>query len=142
MHKLTIFLIALMFSGTLRADILVIVNAQNPVSALEKKQVVDLFMGRVSAFPDGGAAQTLDLKTGSPLRADFYKRLTGKSEAQVDAYWATLVFAGRMSPPKQFTDDHALIGEVTKNKMAIAYVARQSLPGGVKIVMELTQTAQ
>ncbi|PUA28681.1 MAG: hypothetical protein B0W54_16355 [Cellvibrio sp. 79] len=119
-----------------------IVNAHNPVVTLEKKQVVDLFMGRVSAFPGGGAAQTLDLKTGTPLRADFYKRLTGKSEAQVDAYWATLVFAGRMSPPKQFADDREVIGEVTKNKMAIAYVARQSLPGGVKIVMELTQTAK
>ena len=139
MAKLILFFATLMFSGSLQADILVIVNTQNPLATLEKKQVVDLFMGRVSAFPDGGSAQTLDLKTGTPLRADFYKRLTGKSEAQVDAYWATLVFAGRMSPPKQFSDDQALIGEVSKNKTAIAYVARQPLPNGVKVVMELTQ---
>ncbi len=142
MRTLMMLIIALIISGPLQADILVIVNAQNPVATLEKKQVVDLFMGRVSAFPGGAPAQTLDLKTGTPLRADFYKRLTGKSEAQVDAYWATLVFAGRMSPPKQFIDDLALIGEVTKNKMAIAYVSRQVLPGGVKVVIELPQTAQ
>lgn len=142
MHKLMMLLLALVFSGPLQADILVIVNAQNSVSALEKKQVVDLFMGRVAAFPGGAPAQTLDLKTGTPLRADFYKRLTGKSEAQVDAYWATLVFAGRMSPPKQFTDDHALIGEVANNKMAIAYVARRPLPGSVKVVMELPLATQ
>lgn len=142
MHKLIILLFALIFSGPLQADILVIVNAQNSVAALEKKQVVDLFMGRVSAFPGGAPAQTLDLKTGTPLRADFYKTLTGKSEAQVDAYWATLVFAGRMSPPKQFADDHALIGEVAKNKTAIAYVSRQPLPHGVKVVMELIQSTK
>lgn len=140
MHKLILLLIALVFSGPLQADILVIVNARNSIVALEKKQVVDLFMGRVSAFPGGAPAQTLDLKTGTPLRADFYKRLTGKSEAQVDAYWATLVFAGRMSPPRQFSDDRALIGEVAKNTTAIAYVARQPLPANVKVVMELPLT--
>jgi ABC-type phosphate transport system substrate-binding protein len=137
MVKLLVVIVALMFSGPLQADILVIVNAQNTVTRLEKKQVIDLFMGRVSAFPQGGPAQTLDLRPGTPLRADFYRRLTGKSEAQVDAYWATLVFAGRMSPPRQFSDDRQLIAEVQKNKSAIAYVSRQALPAGVKVVMEL-----
>jgi hypothetical protein len=137
MVKLLVVIVALMFSGPLQADILVIVNAQNTVTRLEKKQVIDLFMGRVSAFPQGGPAQTLDLRPGTPLRADFYRRLTGKSEAQVDAYWATLVFAGRMSPPRQFSNDRQLIKEVKENRSAIAYVSRQALPTGVKVVMEL-----
>lgn len=137
MTKLILVFVALALSGPLQADILVIVNAKNPVATLEKKQVVDLFMGRVSAFPGGAPAQSLDLKTGIPLRADFYKQLTGKSEAQVDAYWATLVFAGRMSPPKQFSDSPSLVKEVTRNKAAIAYVESQPLPDSVKIVMVL-----
>jgi ABC-type phosphate transport system substrate-binding protein len=137
MVKLLVVIAALIFSGPLQADILVIVNAQNAVAHLEKKQVIDLFMGRVSAFPQGAPAETLDLRPGTPLRADFYRRLTGKSEAQVDAYWATLVFAGRMSPPRQFSDDRQLIKEVKENKSAIAYVSRQALPTGVKVVMEL-----
>lgn len=128
---------ALIFSGQLQAEILVIVNAQNSVSTLEKKQVMDLFMGRVSAFPNGQSAETLDLKTGTPLRAHFYKTLTGKNEAQVDAYWATLIFAGRMSPPKQLADEQTLIAEVARNTDAIAYVTRQALPKNVKIVTEL-----
>lgn len=137
MVRLIVVIAALMFSGPLQADILVIVNAQNSITALEKKQVIDLFMGRVSAFPQGEPAQTLDLKPGTPLRADFYRRLTGKNEAQVDAYWATLVFAGRMSPPRQFSDDRQLISEVQRNISAIAYVPRQALPTEVKVVMEL-----
>lgn len=137
MARWMVLIATLILSGPLQADILVIVNTQNSVVTLEKKQVVDLFMGRVSAFPDGRPADTLDLKAGNPLRADFYKRLTGKSEAQVDAYWATLVFAGRMSPPRQFADDKQLLAEVAKNPDAIAYVARQTLPAGVKMVMEL-----
>ena len=133
---LTLFLLA--FSSALQADILVIVNARNSMGELERKQVMDLFMGRVAAFPSQQPAQTLDLKAGTPLRAEFYKTLTGKSEAQVDAYWATLVFAGRMSPPKQFPDESALIREVADNPAAIGYVKKQPLPANVKVVMELT----
>ena len=82
MAKVIVLLIALIFSGPLQAQILVIVNARNPVIQMEQKQVVDLFMGRTSVFPDRQPAQTLDLKTGTSLRANFYKTLTGKSEAQ------------------------------------------------------------
>ncbi|MGV8836785.1 hypothetical protein [Cellvibrio sp.] len=137
MAKVIMLIAALIFSDQLQAEILVIVNAQNSVSTLEKKQVMDLFMGRVSAFPNGQSAETLDLKTGTPLRAHFYKTLTGKNEAQVDAYWATLIFAGRMSPPKQLADEQTLIAEVARNTGAIAYVTRQALPKNVKIVTEL-----
>ena len=124
-------------SNLLHAEVLVIVNASNPIERLERKQVVDLFMGRVSAFPNGMPAQTLDLHTGAPGRAVFYKILTGKSEAQVDAYWATLVFAGRMSPPTQLANDKALISAVAENPSAIAYISPQPLPAMVKVVMEL-----
>lgn len=140
--KLLISIALLGISSALQADVLVIVNAKNPVVSLERKQVVDLFMGRVTAFPNKQTAQTLDLKTGIPLRATFYKALTGKSEAQVDAYWATLVFAGRMSPPKQFTDTDVLINAVSSSPDAIAYVPRQRLPSGVKVVMELEMATE
>ena len=138
MRNLLLMFIALLLSGPTQAEILVIVNASNSTTTLEHKQIVDLFMGRVSAFPNKQPAQPLDLKAGTPQRAVFYKSLTGKSEAQVDAYWATLVFAGRMSPPKQFTDDSALIQAVAREPAAIAYVSRQPLPKNVKIVMELS----
>jgi hypothetical protein len=135
-RKLVIFL-SLFISASLHADVLVIVNAQNSVGHLERKQVVDLFMGRVTAFPNNQPAQTLDLHPGTPLRSIFYKALTGKSEAQVDAYWATLIFAGRMSPPKQYANDKAVIDAVSANTAAIAYVPDQPLPPTVKVVMGL-----
>jgi ABC-type phosphate transport system substrate-binding protein len=137
MTKALVFIVALMASAALQAQILVIVNASNSVTSIERKQIIDLFMGRTTSFPNQSTAQTLDLKTGIPLRAHFYKTLTGKNEAQVDAYWATLVFAGRMSPPKQLSDETAMIAEVASNPAAIAYVSTQTLPATVKIVMEL-----
>ena len=132
------FSLSLICSLNARADLLLIVNADNPVASLERKQVVDIYMGRDSSFPNQHPAHTLDVESGD-LRAEFYKTLTGKTEAQVDAYWATLIFAGRMSPPQKLSDEAAVIKAVKSNRDAIGYVSRQALPSGVKVVMELSQ---
>lgn len=129
--------LTLLCSSAAWADLLLIVNANNPVVTLERKQVIDIFMGRATAFPTQQPAHTLDVSDVNNLRAIFYKNLTGKNEAQVDAYWATLVFAGRMSPPEKLPDEAAVIKAVKNNPAAIGYVTRQTLPAGVKIVMEL-----
>jgi hypothetical protein len=137
--RLIIFtLFLLLFSTASQADILLIVNAKNPVEQLEKRQVVDLFMGRVTAFPGGNAAYPLDLRSGTPLRGQFYRALTGQSEAQVDAYWATLIFAGRMTPPRQFPNEEALIRAVAETPSGIAFISNgHPLPSSVKVVMTL-----
>lgn len=136
MKKLLIFIFFVIASSA-GADIVVIVNADSEVETLNQKQVVDLFMGRVTAFPNNKPAVTLDFETGTDLRVNFYKALTGKSEAQVDAYWATLVFAGRMTQPKQYDNQQSLIQTVAENSSAIAYVEKQALPDAVKVVLEL-----
>jgi ABC-type phosphate transport system substrate-binding protein len=131
-------MVALLACSSAWADLLLIVNSNNPIVSLERKQVVDIFMGRATAFPNQQPAHTLDVADVNNLRATFYKSLTGKNEAQVDAYWATLVFAGRMSPPEKLPDEAAVIKAVKNNTAAIGYVTRQTLPAGVKVVMELS----
>jgi ABC-type phosphate transport system substrate-binding protein len=140
MSRLLLILLLWLPVSAFGTDIVVVVHASNPLTQLQQKQVVDLFMGRASSFPNGAPARTFDWNAGLPLRELFYKSLTGKSEAQVDAYWATLVFAGRMSPPQQFPSDQAIIDAVAKDPSAIAYVPAQPLPKGVKVVMELSPT--
>lgn len=137
MSRLLLILLLWLPASALSAGIVVVVHASNPLTQLQHKQVVDLFMGRVSSFPNGAPARAFDWNAGLPLREVFYRSLTGKSEAQVDAYWATLVFAGRMSPPKQFPDDKTIIASVANDPSAVAYVLAQQLPKGVKVVMEL-----
>lgn len=137
MRKLLFVWLTWLATSASAAEILVIVHASNPLTQLQPKQVVHLYMGKVSSFPDGAPARTLDWNAGLPPRESFYKSLTGKSEAQVDAYWATLIFAGRMSPPKQYPDANSIIAAVAADPHAIAYVPAQPLPKGVKTVMEI-----
>lgn len=122
------------------ADIYVIVNNANPTPSITKKQTIDIFMGKTKSFSDGVHIQAIDQPADTKTRKEFYKNLTGKSLAYVNAYWARLFYTGRNQPPlDHFPDSNAIIYEVTKNNHAIAYIEADTPPEGVKIVYLLTE---
>ncbi len=116
------------------ADIAVVVNPDNPIDEMSKHQVTDLFMGRYVAFADGTIALPLDLPVSSAVRNAFYKSITGKSVAQINAYWAKLIFSGRATPPRVAPGEQEVINMVTNNKNAIAYMDVQDVSKKVKVV--------
>ncbi len=116
------------------ADVLVIVNQANEVSSLDKKQIIDLYMGRYQNFPNGEAAFPLDQPPVSEIRTIFYQNLVNKSVAQMNAYWAKLLFTGRASPPRVMTDSLAVKRAVRENKGAIGYIDSVDLDKTVKVV--------
>jgi ABC-type phosphate transport system substrate-binding protein len=117
-----------------KAEILIIVNADNPTKALSSRQVVDLYMGRYQNFPNGEPAFPLDLSPNSHLRERFYQRLTNKSIAEVNAYWARLLFTGRATPPRVLADPATVVRAVRENRGAIGYIDSADLDDGVKVV--------
>ena len=134
---IVIFLIALVpLSG--KADIHVIVHKDNAINSLNKKQTIDIFMGRTRSFADGTRAYTIDQPVHSKTRATFYKSLTGKSVTFVNAYWARLFYTGRRRPPADhFKTSEDILAEVSKNVHAIAYFEGDTLPKNTKIVLTL-----
>ncbi|MBK5968433.1 hypothetical protein CCR91_06515 [Thiorhodovibrio winogradskyi] len=114
-----------------------VVNSENPVTELTRDQVVDIYMGRRTRFPDGRPALPIDLGPDSPLRAAYYQELVGKTVAQVNAYWARLLFTGRATPPRVLPDIEAVLDVVNANQDALAYLDSQSLDDQVKIVYRL-----
>lgn len=120
-----------------RTELVVIVNANNPITALTREQVVDIYMGRRTHFPDGHAALPIDLNPDSPLRVAFYQTLVGRTVAQVNAYWARLLFTGRATPPRVLSTPEAVRDVVRANPNAIAYLDSQMVDDQVKIVYRL-----
>lgn len=116
------------------SEVLVIVNSENEISSLDKKQIVDLYMGRYQNFPNGEAAFPLDQQPVSEIRAIFYRKLVNKSVAQMNAYWAKLLFTGRASPPRVMPDSAAVKKAVQENKGAIGYINSADLDNSVKVV--------
>jgi ABC-type phosphate transport system substrate-binding protein len=121
-------------SGSLVAEVVVIANKDNLVKLLTKKQVIDIYMGRTSLFPDGQAALPIDQETDSPIRKLFYRSLVNKTVNEINAYWARLIFSGRATPPQTIDSAQSIIEFIKDNKAAIAYIRKEELTDDVKVV--------
>ncbi|WP_028025539.1 type 2 periplasmic-binding domain-containing protein [Enterovibrio calviensis] len=122
------------WASSARAELVVVVNQDNPVSDLSSRQVIDLYMGRFNAYPDGSSVLTTDLPSDSPVREAFYRQLVGKSVAQINAYWARLLFTGKSEPPQTIPSINDVVDYVKNNKNAIAYIHEAELTQGLKVV--------
>ncbi|MCG8312392.1 MAG: hypothetical protein MI976_04175 [Pseudomonadales bacterium] len=131
--RVTVIFVTL-FAVNARAEIAVIVNAHNDTPELENRDVINLFMGRNLYFEDGSLAFRLDQSPTSATRQEFYQTLMGKSVAEINAYWARLLFTGRASPPQTLSGAESVLEAVRKNINAIGYVNAEDLDGSVKVV--------
>lgn len=129
-----LFLFCSFWAGNVFADIAVVVNSQNQVTNLEKMEITDLFLGRYIAFPNNVMALPFDLPPQNPIRKKFYEYISGKSVAQINAYWAKLIFSGRATPPRVAPGEKEVIQMVLNNKNAIAYLDSKNVPPELKIV--------
>ncbi len=146
MKIIPIFLMAFFFivPFTAMADIAVVVNPANKAAELSRQQVIDLFMGRTAAFPDGSFVLPFDLPVDNKTRHQFYNGLVGKTIPQINAYWARLIFSGRATPPRIVKNTEELLKAMENNKNGIAYVDTHFLKKNehVKIVLTIKTKAE
>src|SRR4051812_13111591 len=74
------------------SELVVIVSARSPVTALRPDQGAAIFLGQSVRFPDGAEAIPLDQRLGAPLRDEFYLRVTSKTPPLLKAWWSKMVF--------------------------------------------------
>lgn len=127
-------LMLLLMAATAGAEIVVVVNHANPADSLSRREVVDLYMGRTQFFADGSLVLRLDQAPQSKERQEFYRGLVNKSVAEVNAYWAKLLFSGRASPPQVVEGNKAVLAAVRDNKNAIGYIDSAFVNDSVKVV--------
>lgn len=120
---------------------LVVVKADSTVTTLTKNQVMGLFLGRAKFLPSGDKVKALDFPIASAVRAEFYRALTGKNIADIDAYWARLQYSGRATPPEPMENSEQIMQLVSKEKRAIAYLPgyyqSQLAANGLKTVLTM-----
>lgn len=117
------------------AEVVVVVSADNPATALSRDELTNLFLGRSTRFPDGSAAIPLDQSEGSSARAEFYARYLARSAAQMKAHWSKIIFTGRGQPPKEVDGDRAMLQMIAADPRLIGYVDAASVDGaGVKVI--------
>jgi ABC-type phosphate transport system substrate-binding protein len=117
------------------ADVVAVVSAKSPVSTLSKNQVVDIFLGKTSHFPDGSQAVPIDQIEGSAARDEFYLKSAGKSPAQLKAHWSKIIFTGRGQPPQEVSNSAAVKKRLLENPNAIGYIEENLVDASVKVVL-------
>lgn len=117
-------------------DLVVVVNPASGVERMNREEVTALFMGRTKKLPSGIMALPID-QTASGDRPRFYRELVNKEPAEINAYWARLIFSGQGSPPRQADNAAEVIEIVSGNKGAIGYLPRGVADRRVRVVLDL-----
>ncbi|MDP2963835.1 MAG: hypothetical protein Q8N54_13840 [Sulfurimicrobium sp.] len=131
-------LLALLATFHAVAEPVVVVNASSGIERLSRDEVINIFLGRYRQFPSGLAALPIDQPAGHPLKAQFYHKLVNKDLAEINAYWARLIFSGRTSPPRQATSEMEVVEWLVRNRGAIGYVDHSKVDARLKVIMEFT----
>lgn len=126
---------ALLLPFGLFASELVVVDAHNPPVNLTPSQIRDVFLGRTASFPDGSIAIPVDQPDSSPLREEFYLKVTNRSAAQARAHWAKLYFTGRGVPPREGTSSEDVKKILHSTQGAIGYIDGASLDDSLRVLL-------
>lgn len=132
-------LTAVAFAPLAHADFYLVVQSANPQTSLTQREAVDLFMGRNRAFRNGDLVQVFDLPRDSAQRADFYQRLTGMGPAQVNSYWARLMFSGQTMPPQSVADEAAMIETVKRSPNAVGWLHKEPTDKQLRVLLVIKE---
>ena len=117
------------------AELAVIVSARSNISMLSADQVAEIFLFQTNRFPNGNEVVPIDQDLGSPLRDEFYSKVTNRTPALVKAHWARLIFTGRGQPPAEVDGNAAMRRMIAENPGMIGYVERTALDPSVRAVL-------
>ncbi|MDE2160531.1 MAG: hypothetical protein KGJ30_16570, partial [Burkholderiales bacterium] len=117
--------------------IYVVVQASNPVQSLSLRDVVALYTGRTSAFPNARRAVPLDFPHDSAQRQAFYWTLTHQDLAQINSYWSRLFFSGQLQPPREVADEAEMRAAVRHDPSALGYLMHDPADPALRVVLSV-----
>lgn len=125
----------LLCTASLRADIVIIVNPNNPVETLTEREVKRIFLGRLRQFPSTNRAMdVLDQDAESPIYEKFYTEFIGFGLRKLRRYRAAYLFSGKGTLPQEVADHGAVKAKVLKNERAIGYIDATLVDDSVKVI--------
>ncbi len=132
MIKVMLFIFPFFISSAM-AEIVVVVNPSGP-DELSQGQIKKLFLGKVKKLPSGSVVKVYELPKESRLHKDFHALVTGRTPAQVNAYWSKHIFTGSGKAPEVVSSAQLLRRKIARNKNAIGYLDITDVDDSVKII--------
>lgn len=125
----------LLITSLAQADIYVVTHRDNPIVEMDEQQIKDLYLGRTKAFSNGAFAHVYE--RDDALRERFVQSLLNMRVRQFDAYWARLIFAGRVLPLNRVENDSELLERIKKDVHAIGYINHLPASDELKTVLRI-----
>jgi ABC-type phosphate transport system substrate-binding protein len=119
---------SMLVAGWVQAEIVVVSGAKSPAGNLTKEQASDIYLGKATNLTP------LDQPESSPLRDEFYTKVTGKSAAQAKSHWSKLSFTGKGTPPKEGQNSGDIKKQVADNPALVGYIEKAAVDGSVKVL--------
>lgn len=116
------------------AEMVVIVNKDNPLSTISKADIEMIYLGKKRQFQNGLPAVPVDLPAEVPPRREFFANVLGKGEDAYRLYWVRMIFSGKGQPPLTLGAEDEAVRFVSRNKGGIAFVDSAGITPGVKVV--------
>jgi len=127
--RMACLLTALCGGTVVRADVIVVVGASSTAAGLGKEQIAEIFLGKSTALTP------MDQVEASPLREEFYTKVTGKSAAQAKAIWSKLAFTGKGNPPKEGANSTEIKKALAANPTMVGYIEKSAADSSVKTLL-------
>ena len=113
----------------------IIVNPGNPVTWLDRRFVADVFLKKVTRWPQHDEViRPVDLEGGSSVRRRFSDEVLKRSVSAVKTYWQQMVFSGRGVPPPEMDSEEQVVRFVLRNPGAIGYVSGSAAIDNARVV--------
>lgn len=132
--SLVIGLVPVLGSLGASADVVAVVAVENPVSSLTRNEIADIFLGKLTRFHDGRLVLPIDQVENSSERTDFYLKFTGRTPAQIKAFWSKVIFTGKGQPPPEVSSGIEVKQFIAKHPDAIGYIDAKLVDHRVKVV--------
>ncbi len=126
-------------SATADTEVAVIANKNLPVDSLSIPLAKKLWLGKSHTIPGVGKVTVVDQQAGSVAAKVFYKKVVKKTQNQLKAYWAKVVFTGKGYPPKALDSDEAVISWVAETANGLGYVESSAVNDSVKVLFTVKQ---
>lgn len=113
----------------------VIVHPANGAPSVTRRELSDLFLKKVTRWPDGTTVEPVEPPERSRAKAYFLSDvMNGRSAFALRTYWQRRVFSGRDTPPIEKATEEEVVAFVRQTPGAIGYVGATVAVEGVKVL--------
>lgn len=127
-----VFVGFLMVSGrTLNAQIVVVVNRDNPVMSIGMTELKRIYLSEITHWRSNDVNNAtiilIDYRHKSKIATKFYTKLTGYSHSRVRLEWIGKMLNGEIQKlPVNFDSDDDILKFISKNRWCIGFVNSSS----------------